>query len=270
MEAGKENRESRGIVYSCYHKMNREGEHFVSEHVLTYQISGSLILNDGIRDYKLEKGSYSFIRRNQLLKFIKKPPDGGDFECLSVYLDQATLKNFSMLYGETSGRKNPEQPVYPLSIDDLLKAYIDSMLAYNQQNNFRDHRLVELKLNEGVMLLLQEKPELGNILFDFSEPHKTDLEDFMNKNYQFNVPISRFAYLTGRSLATFKRDFEKQFNLPPGRWLQQKRLTEAYRLITEKGRTASDIYLDLGFEDLSHFSYAFKKEFGKSPSKIIG
>jgi AraC-like DNA-binding protein len=37
-------------------------------------------------------------------------------------------------------------------------------------------------------------------------------------------------------------------------------------LIKEKGRRASDIYLDLGFEDLSHFSFAFKKQFGVPPS----
>ena len=91
----------------------------------------------------------------------------------------------------------------------------------------------------------------------------------MNQNYHFNVHLERFAYLTGRSLATFKRDFEKLYHTTPGRWLQQKRLQEAHYLITEKGKTASDIYLDLGFEDLSHFSYAFKKQFGEAPSRII-
>ena len=68
----------------------------------------------------------------------------------------------------------------------------------------------------------------------------------MNKNYHFNVKLERFAYLTGRSLATFKRDFEHTFNSPPGRWLQKKRLEQAYYLITRKGKTASDVYLELG------------------------
>ncbi|MGZ3946425.1 MAG: helix-turn-helix domain-containing protein, partial [Mucilaginibacter sp.] len=101
-----------------------------------------------------------------------------------------------------------------------------------------------------------------------SEPGKIDLEAFMNKNFHFNVGLDRFAYLTGRSLATFKRDFEKLFSITPSRWLQQRRLQEAHYLIKEKGRTASDIYLDLGFEDLSHFSFAFKKLYGLAPSKV--
>ena len=105
-------------------------------------------------------------------------------------------------------------------------------------------------------------------MFDFNEPGKIDLEAFMKKNFHFNVEMKRFAYLTGRSLATFKRDFEKIFDMPPSRWLLQRRLQEAYYLIKEKGKTASDIYLDVGFEDLSHFSFAFKKIYGVAPSRL--
>ena len=90
----------------------------------------------------------------------------------------------------------------------------------------------------------------------------------MRKNYMFNVGMDRFAYLTGRSLATFKRDFEKLFHTSPSRWLQQQRLQQAHHLITEKGRRPSDVYLEVGFEDLSHFSFAFKKAYGVAPSLV--
>lgn len=90
----------------------------------------------------------------------------------------------------------------------------------------------------------------------------------MIKNYKFNVNLERFAFLTGRSLSAFKRDFEKTFNDTPSRWLIQKRLDEAWFLLNKKNKKASDIYLDLGFEDLSHFSFAFKKRFGHSPKEL--
>jgi len=35
-----------------------------------------------------------------------------------------------------------------------------------------------------------------------------------------------------------------------------------------KGQKPSDIYLDLGFESLSHFSVAFKKMFGFAPAAL--
>jgi len=90
----------------------------------------------------------------------------------------------------------------------------------------------------------------------------------MIRSFTFNVEMKQFAYLTGRSLATFKRDFEKIFHRSPGRWLHQKRLAQADYLIREKGKKPSDVYLEVGFEDLSHFSFAFKKEFGKAPSLV--
>ncbi|WP_456151986.1 helix-turn-helix domain-containing protein [Arcicella aquatica] len=43
---------------------------------------------------------------------------------------------------------------------------------------------------------------------------------------------------------------------------------EAYFLIEKKNKKPSDIYLELGFEDLSHFSFAFKKLFGKAPTEL--
>jgi AraC-like DNA-binding protein len=107
-------------------------------------------------------------------------------------------------------------------------------------------------------------------LFDFSEPYKIDLEKFMLRNFHFNLPVEKFAQLTGRSLASFKRDFQKTFAMAPRQWLQDKRLTEARRLIEHQHRKPSTIYLDLGFESLSHFSHSFKKKFGKAPTERGG
>jgi AraC-like DNA-binding protein len=44
-------------------------------------------------------------------------------------------------------------------------------------------------------------------------------------------------------------------------------LTEARHLIQIRHQKPSAIYLDLGFESLSHFSHSFKKKFGKSPTE---
>jgi AraC-like DNA-binding protein len=125
-----------------------------------------------------------------------------------------------------------------------------------------------LKVKEAVQLLVHAVPSLQAFLFDFSVPHKIDLERFMLNNYYFNVPIEKFAQLTGRSLASFKRDFQKTFGMAPRQWLQEKRLTEAHYLIEQKNKKASNIYLDLGFESLSHFSYSFKKKYGKTPTEV--
>ena len=256
------------IVYSCYMNKSREGEQFVGEHSFSYQISGSLTLHDGNKEYVFSEGDFRFIKRNSLLKFTKQPPENGEFKSLTVYLDQVTLRKFSMEYGYVAGKSQEDDVVVKLKPDPLYKSYLESLKPYDQLNAPGNENLLALKLKEVLLILLKTKPELKDVMFDFSTPGKIDLEAFMNKNYHFNVEMKRFAYLTGRSLATFKRDFEKTFHVAPSRWLTQRRLQEAYYLIKEKGRAPSEVYLDLGFEDLSHFSYAFKKNFGTAPSKI--
>ncbi|WP_143306250.1 helix-turn-helix domain-containing protein [Chitinophaga vietnamensis] len=258
------------LLYSCYHTRNREGEQFVADHVLACQVSGTLLVDDGRRVQTFEPGDLRLSRRNHLLKFTKLPPPGGDYLSMSLRFDQETLRRFAMAYGYEVQRHEPGEAIVVLPPSARLRSFMDSLSPYRDTPAAGDEALLALKAQEAILLLLQTMPSLKTILFDFSEPGKIDLEGFMNTNYHFNVELKRFAYLTGRSLATFKRDFEKVFHLSPSRWLLQRRLQEAYRLITEKGKAPSDVYLDVGFEDLSHFSFAFKKHYGVAPSKVLG
>jgi AraC family transcriptional regulator, exoenzyme S synthesis regulatory protein ExsA len=108
------------------------------------------------------------------------------------------------------------------------------------------------------------------VLANFEEPGKIDLTAYMEKNFMFNLPLEKFAYLTGRSLTTCKRDFSKAFNTTPQRWLTQKRLELAHYQFVEKKKKPIDVCYEVGFENLSHFSHAFKKQFGYAPSALVG
>lgn len=262
-------RMSKDIVYSCYAARSREGEQFVEEHVFSYQISGTVTFYDGQQTQVFNEGEFRLCRRNRLLKFFKQPPENGEFKTVAVYLDENTLRNFAMEFGYMVNKPVDTDTVIPLKPDPLLQSYITSLQPYEKLNGQGNEDLIALKRKEAILLLLKVNPSLKEVLFDFTAPGKIDLEAFMQQNYHFNVEMKRFAYLTGRSLATFKRDFEKIFHTSPSRWLQQKRLQEAYYLIKEKGRKTSDVYLEVGFEDLSHFSFAFKKAFGIAPSMLV-
>jgi len=149
------------------------------------------------------------------------------------------------------------------------KVFFQSLIPYvDKPQAGINNMLGVLKVKEAVELLLYSMPGLKAFLFDFSEPHKIDLEKFMLSNFHFNVPIEKFAQLTGRSLAGFKRDFQKTFGTSPRQWLQDKRLTQA-RYQIEKKIKPSAIYLDLGFESLSHFSNSFKQKFGIAPTELL-
>src|ERR1044072_1165982 len=256
------------IVYSCYHQVSRGGEQFIQDHVFSYHIAGTLTVNDGNHEHIFKEGDFRFVKKNQLAKFLKQPPPGREFKSLSIILDQATLKSLSIEHGYTAGKTHTSPNLVQLKPYPLYKSFMESLIPYGNMPPDENMALLSLKVKEAVLLLLKYEPALKDILFDFTEPGKIDLEAFMLQHYQFNVGLNRFAYLTGRSLATFKRDFEKAFHTSPGNWLLQKRLEEEDYLIKEQGHKPSDVYLEVGFEDLSHFSYAFKNAYGVAPSKI--
>lgn len=255
------------ITYSCYHKISRKGENFVPQHTLSYQISGTFELKDGKDSYKAEAGDFNLIRKNQLVKFIKFPPEKGNFESINIYLSDENLRAIAGEYHFSADQLTAVKPLIPINKSEVLQNYFTTLQVI-LESDFNNKLLADLKIKELLLILLQRQPELKNILFDFSEPYKIDLESFMNQNYRYNVNLERFAYLTGRSLTTFKRDFKRVFHCSPHRWILQKRLNEAHFLIKEREKSPSEIYLDLGFEDLSHFSYAFKKYFGYNSTKI--
>lgn len=253
------------INYSCHFSEFREGEQFSRIHSLGLVLSGEMELNDGITKTIFKEGELYSARKNRLVKFAKYPPKDGEIKTVTLYFDEALLRDFSREYGYQSEKKE-NVPAYIKPSQKALTSFMYSLLAYEELPSSEE--LLRLKQKEALLLMLNYDPGLKDVLFDFSEPHKIDIESFMNKNFHFNVNVERFAYLTGRSLSAFKRDFQKIFGIPPRQWLQHRRLKEAHFLLTQKGRSVSDIYLDLGFENLSHFSFAFKKQFGYPPSSL--
>lgn len=254
------------INYSCHLAEFREGEQFVQNNALGIVLAGSMELNDGETQETIREGEIYCVKRNRLLKFIKHPPLNGEFKSLSLRFDQELLKNFSEEYAYVVEKQTIQSTFYKFPENKSLITFMHALL--DNRDLVDDRQILRLKQKEALLLMLKVDPDLKNRFFDFSDPHKIDLEKFMQKNYHFNVQLERFAFLTGRSLSTFQRDFATIFNETPSRWLLKKRLQEAHYLIKEKGKKSSEIYLDLGFEDLSHFSFVFKKQFGITATEL--
>jgi len=252
------------IVYSRISKRTMEGELFIKQHVFDYIISGSSeVFFDG-RSHSFKAGDFRFAARNRLSKFTKIPPIGGEYRSISICIDQGTLHEIRPQYSGISDKKFDN--VFLLKSSRVFRSYVDSLLPYLKGGNEISEQLVRVKIKEAVLIFIDANPDLKHILFDFSEPGKIDLEAYMNEHYTFSGELDQFAYLTGRSLSTFKRDFKRIFKTTPNKWMIKKRLEDAYYLIKEKRLRPTDAYLEVGFNDYSHFSFSFKKMYGFAPS----
>src|ERR1700761_7705918 len=83
------------ILYSCYVNTSREGEQFVADNVFSYVISGSMEIYVKGKTHFINPGDYRFLAKNQLAKFTKHVPKGGEFKTISIIMDKETLRTVS-------------------------------------------------------------------------------------------------------------------------------------------------------------------------------
>lgn len=219
--------------------------------------------------YQFYPGDIFLIPRNQIATVVLNPKDGEPHKSVAMHLTTERLKEFYAKL-DTRPKAVSNKKILRFNNHPLLQSCLDSLIPYFDMEGAFPEEIASLKITEAISILRVIDPGIDGILANFEEPGKIDLASYMEKNYMFNMPLERFAYLTGRSLTTFKRDFGKAFHTTPQKWLTEKRLELAYYQFVEKKKKPVDVYFEVGFENLSHFSHAFKKHYGYSPSTLTG
>lgn len=260
-----------GVLFYAYlTDMRKEKVAFLENDMLVLQVSGNFILETASQKISMGRGEMLLIQKNQLGTITKVPLENEDYQTIVISLKEDLLRTIALEEQIENVQKYTGPSNILIPENDFLHAFFQSLLPYIRHPEEKITNAVGmLKVKEAVYLLLNTMPALRQFLFDFSEPHKIDLKKFMLSNFHYNISIEKFARLTGRSLAGFKRDFQKTFGIAPRQWLLERRLEEARHLIEKKNKKPAGIYLDLGFESLSHFSHSFKKKFGKTPTAWV-
>ena len=254
------------IKLSTYEDKLFKTETVFEYHMLVWFISGETKIIQADQSYTFSSGDIFLIPRNQLATIINYPKDGLPHKAVVMHLTTERLKQFYSSIDIKDQILRGQNKIYSFKNHPLLQSCLASLIPYFGMKESFPENIASLKIIESISILREIDKNIDSVLADFEEPGKINLINFMEKNYMFNMSLERFGYLTGRSLSTFNRDFRKAFQITPQRWLTQKRLELAYYHLTEKNKNPIDVFMEVGFEDLSHFSYAFKKQYGYAPS----
>lgn len=260
-----------GIFLSCYSDYSEKCIHATPEHVLVYLYSGEQVIEDRNEKIVLHAGECAFIRRDHRLKMYKNSKGEDLYKGISLTFKRNILREFYSKMDKAEIPKNivlTDENVFKLKQTPAIESLFQSLNPYFDSNVKPTEGVTHLKLLEGIYALLNSNELLYPILFDFAEPWKVDILEFLNENYQDELTMEQIASFTGRSLATFKRDFKKISNLTPQKWLIKKRLEVAYFKLKEEGKKVQDVYVEVGFKNPSHFSTTFKKQYGISPTEV--
>ena len=89
--------------------------------------------------------------------------------------------------------------------------------------------------------------------------------DYIRANLAADLAISELAAQAGLSSFHFARVFRRETGETPHQFVSRLRLEEAARLLRATDQTVLQIAMAVGFENASHFSVQFKRDFGVTP-----
>jgi AraC family transcriptional regulator, exoenzyme S synthesis regulatory protein ExsA len=137
---------------------------------------------------------------------------------------------------------------------------IKSLIAAGQQLS---RGMALLKVNELLTALDELAPQLLPGMF--GSPADISLKTVVENNLFGSLTLDELAFLSNRSLSSFKRDFEKAYGLSPQKYIRERKLEIACTELA-KGKSASELYLDFGYQHVSNFNTAFKRKYGVTPA----
>lgn len=260
---------SKNFLFINEKRKEYDKSEIVPQLTLSFLVCGTKKIRFSNQNVTAQAGDIALIRKNELFQSLKMlSKDDLKYKSISIFFTPELIKRYAVMNNVKLQDRYRGNSYIDISQSKFIKAYFDSLLPYFNQPEKLTDNIATLKTMEAIELLLDYDKSLVELIFDLSEPHKINLESYMNQNFCFNIPINEFARLTGRSLSTFKRDFKECFNTTPEKWLKEKRLSEALHLIQYENQKPSDVYSLVGFENYSHFSTSFKKKFGYNASSI--
>lgn len=195
--------------------------------------------------------------------------------CKLLFFSQKKIEDFLQKHTDSFSLPNirieKDVPFFVIENDQYIKSFIQSLCCIQQMKDGIAENLLVVKFEEIMLYLLHKYQEifvqyLGSLVSsaNYSSFRKTvDLYTYSN------LRLEEIAFLCNMSLSTFKRHFINEYQVPPGKWLLQKRLIKAKEILRKGLRKPSDIYADSGYNNFSNFCTAFKNEFGYSPHQVI-
>ncbi len=259
------------VFFSFFYDDDEVCVHRSRDYALNYVRSGCMVLDSGKERITVSKGECVFIPRDHRIEMYKKGCDGERYCGIYMRFTRPFLRKMyqTLNIGENhsaSPRTEPQVVKLPASAE--LESLFVSMQPYFDPSVKPEPYFMNLKLQEGLLALLNIDDRFAPMLFDFNELWKIDIMAFMNENYMYDLTVEEMAHYTGRSPSTFKRDFRKICDLTPSKWLTRRRLEAAYDILKERGAKISEVCADVGFKNISHFSTVFKKQYGISPTEL--
>ena len=186
---------------------------WTKSHIITYVVNGKKDWITPSKTHELSAGDALFVRKGV---YTTRQHLEEDYCVMLFFIDDDFIKNFiteNEFLKKEIDYKTDHSTIFKINTNDSFNSLMDSMFHYIKQGNKIPSSLIEIKFKELLfnIVLNQKNKDLLDFLNTINQDVKTNIENMMSLNFQYNLKIEDFAKLCGRSLSAFKRDFKNNF-----------------------------------------------------------
>ena len=232
--------------------------------ILVYIIGGEKEILRGDKSFIVSKNEIALIGKGQCI--MKQFSKEETYSALIFILSNDFLSEFSMRYGDRLDRtKSSDEKIFCVKAGQRIKSCVDSLFPYFYEKGKFEKDIVKIKFYELMLNFLEADPLACSLLFSKETMNTSQIKSVMEKSFLEDISLETIAKRCGISLSKFKSDFEKNFKTTPHKWIINKRLDLAEKMLKATDKKIIEICQDSFFPSQSNFSVLFKKRFGETP-----
>jgi AraC family transcriptional regulator, exoenzyme S synthesis regulatory protein ExsA len=256
------------VVEACTFTQGLKGTMFLEDHLLLFVLEGTYTVRFGSQEYIVRKNEMVLLQKAIMVEYEKSGEVGTAYvlDYMMFFLKEELLTEFIKMASLESNYPSALVPVSVKPVNERLIQYIHSLKPHFKDTAALKDGWVKVKLLE---LLFDVADADEQFLYQFLQLKRTkrkSITEVVEQNITNPVSLNDLAYLSGRSLSAFKRDFQAIYNTSPLRWIRNRRLDMAREMLLHTSLSVTDVCFSTGFESVAHFSKVFKERFGMAPS----
>lgn len=242
--------------------------HYHQSIELIYCISGKMKISFVSREVILNENDLIFINSNyphSINSYLSNS------ECYHIKFDPSVIEL-------KMNRPLPHSSYFFFLLDEFIvykdfedTEYIQSLCkrCYDNFTNeiFSKRLILQASVLELCAYIFEKNSDkIQDLNFEDKDSVFLDTVKYINKNYA-SATLEKAAKNASMSYSYFSRLFKKEFNTNFNKYLNSVRIQKSIEYLSNSSMNISQIALQCGFSNLSHFTKCFKEETGITPNK---
>lgn len=241
-------------------------QRYLSVPALTFVLRGTLSVElPEVGRWRVQPGQFVLLPRG--IYFITDLiPEPEPFEAFVFFVGEELLQTISSQSDVPKTKEGASNPTI-FATPRRAMSFLGHLEEVYGDCRPEDQKMTQAKIAEMLHLLSRSSigESLGKAIQNIALREKRRLKPFMETHFDKPLDVSDYAFLTGRSLSSFQRDFKRAFGQSSKQWLIARRLEKAGEILAHGNLRIADIAEQVGYSDLPHFIKSFRKMHGCSP-----